>query len=116
MTMNQVNQSPFNQTARQCLVQLGEEASPSFLYSLQLAIVGLERGQLVGPLSEYQSRILDQAQAMLGWDPTRVDKILHQYSLKGLEPLQAAFHLAVNLADDLSDLFPNLGPPSESQE
>jgi hypothetical protein len=74
-----LNNNPLNQVCRELLRQVGEDADPSYLYSLQLAEWVLDkRPDLVpGMASRHIPALLLNAQGMYGWpDQNLVQKLL----------------------------------------
>ena len=122
-----LNCSPLNQRCKQVLLQLDpDESDPSVLYSLQLAIWGLENLRLSGPSADYQPCLLQQAEIMLGWKPEDVQDLLMPQPEPGgwhlgedwlgesADPEGLAAKLATELVDNLQQEFPQLGPSLES--
>ncbi len=121
------NETPAAQRAKAYLRQLKAEVSPSHLYNLQLAIWGLENLTFQGWMADYQYRLMGQAEAMLGWKPTTVlpylnpnqdqeeiqEELPEDWLAEAESAEEAAGRQAMALAENLSETFPSMGPPSE---
>ena len=68
-----MNYKPVNRKAKRFLMQEGQQPNPAYLYVLQLAVWGLEKGSLA---EDY--RVEDSLRAMFLWDPAKVMRWLER--------------------------------------
>jgi len=67
------NESKLNQEAKRALKSLGEHPYPEYLYSLQLALWGLESGKF-----KADGRLRDSMENMLAWNQAKVNDLLEK--------------------------------------
>lgn len=68
-----LNDYPLNQKAEEFLLQLKEQAHPAYLYCLQLALWGIDKGGLAVPWE-----VEETLRQMVEWKPESVMKALEQ--------------------------------------
>jgi hypothetical protein len=90
------NESKLNQEAKKALKNLGEYPEPEYLYSLQLALWGLESGKF-----QADDRLRNSLEAMLGWKQAKVNDLLEK-CLNG-EPKEPVVWERVNGEVDLAE-------------
>lgn len=116
MSESKVNQSPLDQQCKLLLKQKGISSDPSYLYSLQLVIWGLENLELIGPWAKSQTALLEQAKIMFAWKPQIVLKLLMNpddsdrepgdVELESDDPHRVAGLLIENLHSNLAKVMP----------
>ncbi len=96
-----VNRSPFGRLIKQLLIEAKKTPDPSYPYSLQLTLWGLENLELVGPWKSYRLEMQEQAELMLGLNPDLVNRVLiKDMRVEELNnPQQATTFLLENLYD-----------------
>jgi len=99
MTVNQSNSNDLNRLAESLLLKAGEEASPAYPYSLQLALYALEKHpqRVSGLLGKYREEVLGLAQAALGAKSKKALSLVLNLSEPGLSPQSAQATLAKEL-------------------
>ncbi len=134
-----LNGNAYNQAAKKLLSAIDSEQNPVYLYSLQLAIDGLQmlwdKGELDSERREDLPQAIEQAEVMLGWDPSAVQPWLNRGGTEedredpsadqdsadwlnelACDPATAATSAGINLWENLQERLPHLSRPAEPTE
>ncbi|OPY81121.1 MAG: hypothetical protein A4E65_01233 [Syntrophorhabdus sp. PtaU1.Bin153] len=101
-SIDDLNDVPVNRKAREMLRSMGAEPDPSSLYSVQLALWGLNEGQL-----ETEASVWEFTRAMVAWRPERLMNFLmvdgdgKTYDPAGWETAETPVELALAILDDI---------------
>ncbi|OPX94317.1 MAG: hypothetical protein A4E62_01781 [Syntrophorhabdus sp. PtaU1.Bin002] len=102
--INALNQIRVNRKAEKMLKSVGKEPDPSFLYSVQLALWGLDGGGLTAETS-----VCEFTRAMIAWRPERLMNFLmldgdgETYDPAGWETAETPRELASAILDDIEN-------------
>ncbi|HBA55604.1 hypothetical protein [Syntrophorhabdus aromaticivorans] len=97
-----LNEMPVNRKAEKMLISVGNDPDPSSLYSVQLALWGLDVGQLT-----METSVCEFTRAMVAWRPERLmnflmfDEGAAAYDPPGWETAETPMELALAVLDDI---------------
>ncbi len=116
MSESKMNQSPLDQQCKFLLEKTNEYPHPSYPYSLQLVIWGLENLELIGHWAKFRTALLEQAKILLTAEPQMVLKLLMNpddsdwepgdVELESDDPHRVAGLLIENLLSNLAKVMP----------
>jgi hypothetical protein len=101
--MEQLNMMPVNQRAKEILQEIDEEPDAGSLYSIQLVISVLNRGEI-----EAEEDLIQTVKAMMTWRPERIMNFLmitpgKEYDPQGWQEAEDYRELAKIILDDIEE-------------